>query len=550
MDDLRTWWRQAQHKPAMLLLLGAWLALFHFLGNSTFGQTSIFTWMYAVFTGFEDDALCLYIPLIVIGLLIWKRQTLIATPTRTWWPALALILPALLLHVAGYAIQQTRISILAFVMGLYGITGLIWGPAWLRNTFFPMFLLLFLIPISAISESLTLPLRLLATKLAVGFSRGILGIQVFENGAQILGPDNVPLYEVVAACSGIRSLTAMLLLMLIYAWTSFHTTWKRLTLITSAIPVTILGNVLRLIIVIICGEAFSQETALAVEQKLGFLTFAIGLAVMLSLGHWLQEPETTPETSSPISSPPSPFPIPQTIITLLLIGITSLGVGRLQGSMHLGTPGLRMTNAPVYSTKGDLISTNTIPLPPTVLDFTSEAGGIAPSEISFLPEDTTFARRYYKNPQGEEVMLSVVLMGTNRRSIHRPQVCLTGQGWTIERSELLEIEMSRPTPYKLPIMRLTASRPFRLPSGATQVMKAVYVYWFVADGQLSARHGQRQWWMARDLLTEGLLQRWAYVSCLAIGRPGTEEAMFNRIANFLKESVQEFQIAPQPSLSQ
>ncbi|MGA1238804.1 MAG: exosortase C-terminal domain/associated protein EpsI [Limisphaerales bacterium] len=531
----------------MLLLLGAWLALFHFLGNSTFGQTSIFTWMYAVFTGFEDDALCLYIPLIVIGLLIWKRQTLIATPTRTWWPALALILPALLLHVAGYAIQQTRISILAFVMGLYGITGLIWGPAWLRNTFFPMFLLLFLIPISAISEGLTLPLRLLATKLAVGFSHGILGIQVFENGAQILGPDNVPLYEVVAACSGIRSLTAMLLLMLIYAWTSFHTTWKRLTLITSAIPVTILGNVLRLIIVIICGEAFSQQTALAVEQKLGFLTFGIGLAVMLSLGHWLQEPERTPETSPPTSSPPSPFPIPQTIITLLLIGITSLGVGRLQGSMHLGTPGLRMTNEPVYSTEGDLISTNTIPLPAAVLDFTSEAGGIAPSEISFLPEDTTFARRYYKNPQGEEVMLSVVLMGTNRRSIHRPQVCLTGQGWTIERSELLEIEMSRPSPYKLPVMRLTASRPFRLPSGGTQVMKAVYVYWFVADGQLSARHGQRQWWMARDLLTEGLLQRWAYVSCLAIGRPGTEEAMFNRIETFLKDSVPTFQIAPEQS---
>jgi EpsI family protein len=215
--------------------------------------------------------------------------------------------------------------------------------------------------------------------------------------------------------------------------------------------------------------------------------------------------------------------------------------------MLLGTPGLRMTNAPVYSTEGDLISTNTIPLPAAVLDFTSEAGGIAPSEISFLPEDTTFARRYYKNPQGEEVMLSVVLMGTNRRSIHRPQVCLTGQGWTIERSELLEIEMSRPSPYKLPVMRLTASRPFRLPSGGTQVMKAVYVYWFVADGQLSARHGQRQWWMARDLLTEGLLQRWAYVSCLAIGRPGTEEAMFNRIETFLKDSVPTFQIAPEQS---
>jgi len=290
------WW--------FLVLLGAWLALFHFLGNSTFGylkDPSLLSWMHFVFTTSPDDDFCLYIPLLVAGLLVWKRAELIDTPKRFWWPGLVLVAAALVLHVAGYAVQQARVSIVALVVGLYGLSGLFWGPAWLRNTFFPMFLLLFLVPISSVSDGVTLPLRLLATKLSVGFAHIILGIEVYENGAQILGPGGIPLYEVAPACSGIRSLMSMLVLMLIYGWLTFQTWWRRLVILASAVPVAIVGNVLRLIIVIIVGEAFGESQAVAVEQNLGFVTFALGIGCMLLLGHWLREPENT--TPTPPASP-------------------------------------------------------------------------------------------------------------------------------------------------------------------------------------------------------------------------------------------------------
>jgi len=96
----------------------------------------------------------------------------------------------------------------------------------------------------------------------------------------------------------------MIVLMLIYGFLTFEAWWRRLVLLASAVPVAIVGNVLRLIIVIIVGEAFGQEKAVAVEQNLGFVTFGLGIGCMLLLGHWLREPEgSIPPPASPALAP-------------------------------------------------------------------------------------------------------------------------------------------------------------------------------------------------------------------------------------------------------
>lgn len=231
------------------------------------------------------------------------------------------------------------------------------------------------------------------------------------------------------------------------------------------------------------------------------------------------------------------------IVVLVLIGTTAGVLARMHQNHRLGKPGLRMVDEPVFAEDGQVVNTNTVALPRKVLDFTSETGPITKIELGWLPADTTYARRIYRAPDGFPIHLNVVLMGQDRSSIHRPQICLTGQGFTIERSDMLEINIPRPQPYRLPVMRLTASRSSRSADGQEHTYKAVYVYWFVADGQLTARHGQRMWWMARDLLRDGVLQRWAYVSALAFGAPGSEEALYHRIEEFLAAAVPEFQVA-------
>jgi hypothetical protein len=83
-------------------------------------------------------------------------------------------------------------------------------------------------------------------------------------------------------------------------------------------------------------------------------------------------------------------------------------------------------------------------------------------------------------------------------------------------------------------------------SGQPVTVRGVYVYWFVADGALSGDMSgrERMWWMAKHLLQTGELQRWAYVSCLAVCLPGQEDATFERVKKFIAASVPEFQMTP------
>jgi hypothetical protein len=69
----------------------------------------------------------------------------------------------------------------------------------------------------------------------------------------------------------------------------------------------------------------------------------------------------------------------------------------------------------------------------------------------------------------------------------------------------------------------------------------------VADNdEYTARHWQRMWWMARDLLTKGVLQRWAAVSVLASCAPGQEDATYERMKTFIRAAAPEFQLVPRP----
>jgi len=296
-NEVRGGWIAQPHKLLFGILLLAWIALFHFLGNAVFGYIdtpSLFSWCYQIYSGSPDEEHCLYVPLVVLGLLVWKRQELIALPKCNWWPGLLIVAIGLVLHLFGYLIQQTRVSLVGFLVGLYGLTGWVWGPAWLRATLFPMFLLGFCIPISAYAEVITSPLRILVTRVSVGIGHNLLGIGVYHQGSIILNAHGVAMYDVAPACSGIRSLISLIALATVFAFVSYQAWWRRAVLIAAALPLAVIGNVLRITTVIIVGEAFGQPAGVMIEQKFGFLTFGIAMVGLFALGHWLRENRQSP----------------------------------------------------------------------------------------------------------------------------------------------------------------------------------------------------------------------------------------------------------------
>jgi hypothetical protein len=138
-------------------------------------------------------------------------------------------------------------------------------------------------------------------------------------------------------------------------------------------------------------------------------------------------------------------------------------------------------------------------------------------------------------------------MGSDRTSLHKPQFCVEGAGWHIDKSASRQeaVPVERPFRYNLPVMKLLATKQIEY-EGQVQTFRGIYVYWFVADDAYTAQHWQRMWWMARELFHTGVLQRWAYVPCWAICLPGQEEATFERMKKFIADSVPEFQLTPKP----
>lgn len=298
-NDLMDCWRRLPDKALFFILLAAWLLLFQFVGSSTMGYIktpSLFRWMYNAYqpSPITDDAHGQVIPFVVLALFWWKRKELMSVPFQNWWPGLFIIAFSLALHVVGYLTMQARISIIALFTGMYGLMGLVWGREWLRASFFPFFLFAFCVPLGSLGQAVTTPLRHLVAIIVTWIAHVGIAPDLIREGTQLSDAQNSFHYDIAPACSGIRSLIALLALTTIYAFISFRSNWRRLLMMASAIPLAVIGNVVRLTFTVIVAEAFGQSAGSKVEQKFGFVTFAVAIVLVVLIGNWLNESKAKP----------------------------------------------------------------------------------------------------------------------------------------------------------------------------------------------------------------------------------------------------------------
>ncbi|MCF7668908.1 MAG: EpsI family protein [Verrucomicrobia bacterium] len=207
---------------------------------------------------------------------------------------------------------------------------------------------------------------------------------------------------------------------------------------------------------------------------------------------------------------------------------------KLRTSQTLGEPGLKVSRV-----EGS--ERLKIELPADLPGYTSEEVEPSPQELGTLPEDTSFGKRLYAAPDGFNVFAMTVLMGSDRTSIHKPQFCLTGQGWRIEKSEYDTVPIKEPYEYQLPVMKLTSTKTVKTEGGQVVEIKGLFVYWFVAEECVTARHWERMWEISKNLITRGVLQRWAYVSAFSTCQSGNEDVTYERIKEWITAAVPRFQ---------
>ncbi len=130
------------------------------------------------------------------------------------------------------------------------------------------------------------------------------------------------------------------------------------------------------------------------------------------------------------------------------------------------------------------------------------------AERIILPADTCILKKQYHDGSGNEILVTIVFSAENQRSIHRPQRCLPGQGFVIEKTETLTVPLPGRPP--LEIMVLTVRQQATPGSHFSHLL--TFAYWYAGGDYETPSHYDRLSRTALDRIFRNRLDRWAYVS--------------------------------------
>jgi exosortase len=223
----------------------------------------------------EDMGHGFLVPL-VIAWIVWRE--------RDQWRELpvqpsALGFVFLLAGAAAQLVSAIGVGLFAGSVGLVlSMTGAVLclgGFAWLRAWAFPLLLTLFMLPkLAIVYNQATLPLQLLATRMAGGML-SLAGFAVSRQG-NILEVSGHRI-SVIEACDGIRYLLPLAFVAVTFAYIGDSKRWMRLALLAAAIPLALIANAFR-VAMAACVPALAVGTAHAVS---GWAIFTLCLPSLL-----------------------------------------------------------------------------------------------------------------------------------------------------------------------------------------------------------------------------------------------------------------------------
>lgn len=152
-------------------------------------------------------------------------------------------------------------------------------------------------------------------------------------------------------------------------------------------------------------------------------------------------------------------------------------------------------------------------LPRSLGDFYGKDLPLSEGERVVLPKDTEIIKKAYTDASGDVVNAQIVLSGAEKRSIHRPELCLPAQGWSITSRETMPVRLDDGR--NLVVMKDTITRQIEISPGVTKPLTSLFCYWFIGDGTTTSSHVMRVFLTSWDRIVHGKNHRWAYAAVSA-----------------------------------
>ena len=214
----------------------------------------------------------------------WERRDRLRriAPRPSWLGAVVLAV-GLLVLVVGSVGAELFLQRFSLVIVIAGLVWLILGSAFLRELAFPIAFLVFMIPLPAIvMNAIAFPLQQFAAQSAT-LCMEVAGIPVLREGNTIVLSNTT--LEVVEACSGIRSLQALLALGAVYGYFTQRSAWKRWALLFLSVPIAIAANAFRVAGTGFLAHLIGPEAAQGFYHSFaGWIVFAVAFVLLLGAG--------------------------------------------------------------------------------------------------------------------------------------------------------------------------------------------------------------------------------------------------------------------------
>jgi exosortase B len=195
-------------------------------------------------------------------------------PQAVGW-AWGLLAFALLMYVFGRSQRILSAQTLSAVFALAAVLGLLRGPKALRVCAFPLFFMLFMVPLpAALVDAVTQPMKLAVSVVAANFMYA-LGYPVARSGVIL----QVGQYQLLVAdaCAGLHTLFTLEAMGLLYLNVVRHSSALRNVLLAMlVVPISFAANVLRVMVLSLITYHFGD----AAGQ--GFLHGFAGIVLFLS----------------------------------------------------------------------------------------------------------------------------------------------------------------------------------------------------------------------------------------------------------------------------
>jgi exosortase D (VPLPA-CTERM-specific) len=446
---------------------------------------SAYAWLIEKDWAREDYNYCYLIPLVVLYLIWDKKDELAAERAVPSWGGLLFLIPGILLFWVGdLAGELYSVYLSSWLVGV----GILWmhiGWRKLKVIAFALFMALTMFPLPYfLNIKLTFGLKLISSQLGVKLLH-LYGMSAYREGNVIdLGFTQL---QVVDACSGLRYLFPLLIMGILLAYFYRAALWKRLFLVLSTIPLTIVINSMR---IALTGVIYAHFGAAAAEGFFhgfsGWLIFMVSFAVLLA-EIWVLRRIAPAPTESFFGKSDATQRIhsddakttngvktwPVFITAVVLLGVTlalshaidfrekvPAGKPFRQFPLTVGTwEGTRQNMEQEFLTELDLSDYS-------MIDFKS--GG----------KHVDFYVAYYESQRKGE-------------SIHSPETCLPGSGWEFKQAGKAQIALQGPH------QSVTVNRAIMEKSGNRQLS----YFWFPARGRILTNAYEMKLYTFWDSLT-------------------------------------------------